>query len=95
MGVQGSAISGGFNSSCELLPVLRVTGRVGSLVGKDLDGAGDSQSVKLGMVSSTAGGDIGSWISCGDENEDFEDSERIIRRRLCVTRVWVEAISIG
>ena len=53
--------------------------RVGSLAGKDLDGVGDSRSVKLGLVSSTAGGEIGSWLSCGDEDEEPEDLERIIR----------------
>ena len=69
--------------------------RVGSSIGKDSDGAGDSWLVELGMVSSSIGGDIGSWLSCGDEDEEFEDPEKINRRRLRVTGVGVEAILVG
>ena len=58
-----------------------------SLIGKDSDGAGDSWLVELGMVSSTMRGEIGSWLSCGDEDEESEDPERISRRRLRVIGV--------
>ena len=60
---------------------------MGSSIGEDSDGTGDSWLVELGMVSSSARGDIGSWLSCGDEDEEFEDPERISQRRLCVTGV--------
>ena len=81
------AISRGLDSTCDLLLALRVTGRVGSSIGKDSDGAGNSWLVELCMVYSSIGGDNGSWLSCGDENKEFEDLERISHRHLRVIEV--------
>ena len=60
---------------------------MGSSIGEDSDGAGDSWLVELGMVSSSVGGAFRSWLSCGDEHEELEDSERISRRCLHVVEV--------
>ena len=60
---------------------------MGSSINEDSDGAGDSWLVKLGMVSSFIRGDVGSELSCGDEDEESEDPERISHQRLRVVGV--------